>query len=142
MNITVLLTEARKFSKCYDAYMRKAGAAVGLSLIEVNIITFLQNNPGHDTVSDIADLRKLPKSNVSTGVDLLVGKGFLSRSQDKKDRRRAHLSLTPEAAETVESMRAAQNRFFSRVFRDFTEEDERQLIYLLRRLSENIDVNI
>lgn len=142
MNLTILMTEARKFSKCYDAAMKKAGAAVGLSLIEANIITFLQNNPKHDTVSDIAELRKLPKSNVSTGVELLIEKGLLTRRQDEKDRRRAHLSLTPEAAETVESMMAAQSRFFSRVFRDFTEDDERQLIYLLRRLSENIDVNV
>ena len=49
--------------------------------MEIKIISFLYNNPEKDTAADIAELRMLPKRNISKAVESLIKKGFLYGGQ-------------------------------------------------------------
>lgn len=108
-----------------------------LSLIEANIISFLYNNPGKDTAGDIVELRMLSKGNVSQGVELLAGKGFLLRSQDKEDRRKVHLRLSDAVQPVTEELKLEKQKFQEVLFDGFTEEDRKMLEELNRRVMEN-----
>lgn len=108
-----------------------------LSLIEANIISFLYNNPGKDTAGDIVELRMLSKGNVSQGVELLAGKGFLLRSQDKEDRRKVHLRLSDAVQPVTEELKLEKQKFQEALFDGFTEEDKKMLEELNRRVMEN-----
>ena len=46
-------------------------------------------------MADIVELRMLLKGNVSQAVESLIQKSLLKREQNKEDRRKIHLSLTP-----------------------------------------------
>ena len=48
-----------------------------LTLVEADIISFLQNNPEKDTAADIVELRMLSKGAVSKGVEALIQKSLL-----------------------------------------------------------------
>ena len=53
-----------------------------LTIIEADIISFLQHNPGKDTAMDIVELRMLSKGAVSKAVESLIQKGILQRHPD------------------------------------------------------------
>jgi len=117
--------------------LKKICVKYDLSLIEANIISFLYNNPGKDTAGDIVELRMLSKGNVSQGVDLLAGKGFLLRSQDKEDRRKVHLRLSDAVQPVTEELKLEKQKFQEALFDGFTEEDKKMLEELNRRVMEN-----
>ena len=54
----------RSLIRLYDKMLKKVCTEHDLTVIEADIISFLQNNPGKDTAADIVELRKLSKGAV------------------------------------------------------------------------------
>ena len=106
----------------------------GLMPIEATIISFLHNHPGRDTAAEIAELRMLSKSSVSQGVENLIQKGLLVRSQDREDRRKIHLSLTEKAEPITEDIERVWRGFRDKIFRGFSEEEEKAFLQYNERL--------
>ena len=79
----------------------------------------------------------LSKGNVSQGVELLAGKGFLLRNQDKEDRRKVHLRLSDAVQPVTEELKLEKQKFQEALFDGFTEEDKKMLEELNRRVMEN-----
>ena len=71
---TELFTGFRSLFRLYDKLLKKVCMEHDLTVIEADIISFLQNNPGKDTAADIVELRMLSKGAVSKGVDSLIRK--------------------------------------------------------------------
>ena len=95
---TELFIGMRSLFRLYDKMLKKVCTAHDLTLIEADIISFLQNNPGKDTAADIVELRMLSKGAVSKGVESLIQKSLLERIPDNKDRRKIHLRLKSRPA--------------------------------------------
>ena len=85
---TDILLLIRGIGKFYDQCMEGVRAKYQMSQMEIKVLNFLHNNPGHDTAAEISELRMLPKGNVSQAVESLIQKGFLMRLPDTKDRRK------------------------------------------------------
>lgn len=132
-----LLANIRRVVKLYDSMLRLVCDQYGLVPIEATIISFLFNNPGKDTAADISELRMLSKSNVSHAVENLIQKSLLQRRQDTADRRRIHLSLTPEARPITQAIERVRDGFLDQIFRGFTEEEKRQFARFNERIAEN-----
>lgn len=137
MSTTDYLMNIRQITKLHENMLKKICVKCDLSLIEANIISFLYNNPGKDTAGDIVELRMLSKGNVSQGVELLAGKGFLLRNQDKEDRRKVHLRLSDAVQPVTEELKLEKQKFQEALFDGFTEEDRKMLEELNRRVMEN-----
>ena len=101
---TELLMGFRSLLRLYDKMLKKVCREYDLSVIEADVVSFLQNNPGKDTAVDIVELRMLSKGAVSKAVESLIQKSLLERIPDREDRRRIHLKLKPEAADLTESI--------------------------------------
>ena len=97
--ITELLMGFRSLLRLYDKMLKKVCREYDLSVIEADVVSFLQNNPGKDTAVDIVELRMLSKGAVSKAVESLMQKSLLERIPDREDRRRIHLKLKPEASD-------------------------------------------
>ena len=136
MSTTDYLMNIRQITKLHENMLKKICVKYDLSLIEA-IISFLYNNPGKDTAGDIVELRMLSKGNVSQGVELLAGKGFLLRNQDKEDRRKVHLRLSDAVQPVTEELKLEKQKFQEALFDGFTEEDRKMLEELNRRVMEN-----
>ena len=67
---TELFMGMRSLFRLYDKMLKKVCTEHDLTLIEADIISFLQNNPGKDTAADIVELRLLSKGAVSKGLNL------------------------------------------------------------------------
>lgn len=110
-----------------------------LTQLEIDILLFLANNPGHDTARDIVELRHLAKSHVSAGVENLVRRGLLERAYRDGNRKVIHLRLLPEAAGLIAAGREIQRQYGETLFRGFTEAEWEELARLLDRIAWNVD---
>ena len=134
----ILLANIRRIVKLYDSMLKPVCERYALALIEATIISFLYNNPGRDTAADIVEYRMLSKGNVSQAVESLIQKGLLQRCQDTRDRRRIHLSLTGKARPITDEIERVRQIFQDQIFRDFSEEEERQFARYNESIAENI----
>lgn len=134
---TELLMGIRYVVKYLDRINREIGKEFGLSQTEVNIISFLHNNPGKDTASDITELRMMQKGNVSQAVELLIQKGYLERKQDCKDRRRIHLSLTRKSESITKETDKGRKELEEQIFAGFTSQERLLYLELCSRIFKN-----
>ena len=110
---TELFIGLRSLFRLYDKMLKRVCTEHDLTLVEADIISFLQNNPEKDTAADIVELRMLSKGAVSKGVDALIRKGLLERIPDTKDRRRIHLKLNRQAEPVMESINEVRQDFLN-----------------------------
>ena len=118
--------------KLYEKMLKRVCTEHHLTVIEADVISFLQNNPEKDTAADIVELRMLSKGAVSKAVESLIQKSLL-------DRRRIHLILRPEAGPVTESIESVQEEFWDMVLEGFTEEELEGYARFRRKLLNNID---
>lgn len=135
---TELLLLVRRMLKLYEACLEDIRKKYCLSHLEIKIIGFLFNNPGKDTAGDISQLRMIPKGNVSQGVESLIQKSLLKRTQDEQDRRKIHLTLTEAADPVVEEIKVANQVFRAQAFSGFSMEEMALYRELNHRLMENL----
>lgn len=69
---TELWTGLRSLIRLYDKMLKKVCTEHDLTVMEADVISFLQNNPGKDTAVDIVELRGLSKGAVSKAVESLI----------------------------------------------------------------------
>ncbi len=72
---------------------------------------FLANNPECNTARDICRIRGIKSGIASVTVEQLIGRGYLTRETDGKDRRMQRLYSTAEATPLVQAGQEAQRRF-------------------------------
>ena len=132
------LITIRQIMKFYEQCLEVVREHWQLSRLETIIISFLHNNPGRDTVGEIADTRMLSKGNVSRGADSLIRRGLLERIPDQVDRRWVHLRLRPEADPIVADIENACAVFWEEAFAGFTPEELRLFHSFNTRLAHNV----
>lgn len=125
--------------KLYEKMLKRVCTEHHLTVIEADVISFLQNNPEKDTAADIVELRMLSKGAVSKAVESLIQKSLLDRRPDQQDRRRIHLILRPEAEPVTESIESVQDEFWDMVLEGFTEEELEGYARFRKKLLNNID---
>jgi DNA-binding MarR family transcriptional regulator len=59
---------------------------------------------GHNSVSQLADVRHTSRATISRTVDDLVRKGYISRTQNTQDRRHIRLALTEKGDQLVDAI--------------------------------------
>lgn len=135
--LNAFLFNIRRIIKLHNSMLKPVCDQYNLAPIEAAIIGFLCNFPSRDTAADIVELRMLSKSNVSQAVESLIQKSLLQRRQDTEDRRRIHLSLTPESKPIMRAIEIVCDDFREQIFRGFTEEEKQQLVRFNERIAEN-----
>ena len=73
---TELFMGIRSLFRLYDKMLKKVCTEHDLTVIEADVISFLQNNPSKDTAADIVELRMLSKGAVSKAVESLIQKSL------------------------------------------------------------------
>ncbi len=137
MNNIEFLTFRQLTYRLYVNMMKTVLDRYGMTQMEMDILLYLYNNPGHNTASQIVSVRGLTKSQVSTAVDELSRKGLLARQTDRQNLRRIRLSLMPAASPIVEMGRKVQREFAAALLRGISQEEQAMLGSLMHRMIEN-----
>ena len=112
----------KSLMKLQEKYLESIRIDYKLSRIEVIIITFLHNNPVHDTARDIVEFRMLQRGNVSTAIDSLADKGYLTRHPDTNDKR----------------IEKKQDELISCIFEGFSDDEKKNFASYNKRLYDNV----
>ena len=134
-----LLWASRQFKRHYEGRFTSLLAREGLTMRDLHVLLFLTNNPDQDTARDVAELRGLPKSQVSGAVDLLAERGLLERRPDRKDRRVVHLALTGKGATLGCEAREIQTDCIREIFAPLTQTEAAQFQALLEKILNNAE---
>jgi DNA-binding MarR family transcriptional regulator len=86
-----------------------------------------QNQLGRLASMDVAAIKGV--------VDRLRQKGFVTVEKDPNDKRRALITLTPEAAAMISDMTAAGHLITEETLAPLTEAEKRNLVRLLKKIS-------
>lgn len=128
-----------KMSRAYCAVCKPLCRELGLPQTAFDILMFLGNNPEYHTARDIVETRHIPANLVSVHVDRLVREGYLTRQQDKCDRRKTMLLCTGKAQSVIARGRQLQNAFFERTIADTDENARNAFLSVLETIEKNLD---
>lgn len=123
----------------YSRYLEPVSKRWSLTQNELDILLFLLNNPRFDRAADIVAKRGISKSHVSLAVNSLGERQLLTRRSSPEDRRTVHLSLTSQGKTIAEEGKAAQQRYFARLYRGITPEEFEHLNKIKRKIFRNIE---
>ena len=85
-------------------------------------VIFLLSFKGRVSPGEVAESFGVPKANVTSVIDRLVGKGLVSRQENPNDRRSYILSLTEEGKSQVDRLREIGTARINRVLERMSEE--------------------
>ena len=137
-----MLQYAVQFKQLYTKYFQALGEELNLSQTEIDILLFLRNNPELNTARDVAAMRGLARSNVSSAVErlqrgrysVLTAVGLLPIAVAGIDIQ----SLMDGAREEMERLAQCQEECFAAVLRGISPQEREELGRLFGRLRANI----
>jgi DNA-binding MarR family transcriptional regulator len=97
---TALLQELISVNRAYQSAVEKMDEAffssIGVNRTDGRCLDVIDQRPGL-TAGELAEAVGLSPGAVTTALDRLEGRGFVTRTRDPDDRRRVTLKMTPEA---------------------------------------------
>lgn len=109
-----------------------------LSHIEISIISLIYNNPDI-IIREICDEIDVPKSSMTSMIDRLEKKNYLTRVISKRDRRSFGLKLTKEGMKIQEQHEKYEEEIFNYVINSLdTEEEKETFIKLTDKIANNM----
>lgn len=133
-----LLVYACHLKKLYAQVFQLPAKEFGLTQVEIDVLLFLYNNPEYNTARDICMMRGIAKSNVSTAVEALKKRGFLSSHMDRENRKLHRLFLSSAAMDVGKVLAVCQERCISEAMKGFSPEE----LTLMRQFQKRMDDNI
>ena len=135
----------REFLRYINHYRRLVQLAMqplrkelDLSQLDLDLLLFLYNNPELNTARDAVTYRGFAKSNVSTAVETLTEKGWLTVEPDPESRRIKRLVLCPGRQAELGRLAEQQAAILNRIGEGFTQEELRQFREALARMDQNM----
>ncbi len=108
----------------YTKAIRPVCSKYNMTTAELDVLLFLANNPEFDRATDIVEKRYIVKSQVSTSINLLEKKGYLSRTYKENDRKTIHLVINDLAQNVIKDGQNAQELFFDILLSGFSDDQK------------------
>lgn len=108
-----------------------------ISVEQFHILRFIRR--GHGSVSELADVRNISRPAISQGVDALVNKGLVSRTQSREDRRYVNLELTPQGNALLDSVFQNTREWMKAILGSFSREELELAIRGMEVLNKMLD---
>ena len=78
---------------------------------------------GHTSVSELAQVKHTSRPAISQAVEALVQRGFLTRTQERKDRRQVRLSLTAQGETLLEQIFGSTRQWMMQTLAQLSAEE-------------------
>ena len=137
-----LLYYVRLVKRLYEKLLTEVAAECDLALAEADGLLFLKEYPDYNSARDVALLREVSPAYVSKAVETLVQRGYVTTSQDKKDRRIQHLYITELAQPTADMLHEAQMKFFEMIVDGLTADEFAELVQIVGKCIINIQLAV
>jgi len=108
---------------------------VKLSMTEVHVLEAVRNSE-IPTMGSVANRLRVTLGTLTTSVNVLVKKGYISRYRDDTDRRKVLLELNDSAVEVLKLHDKFHDEMISSLFNDLELEKDEVLMKSLENISE------
>jgi DNA-binding MarR family transcriptional regulator len=128
---------AQAFGARTVLFQEAAGRRLGLSATQLECFQLVRLK-GAMTAADLARETGLTQASLSVIIDKLVDQNFLSREQDRTDRRRWILTAPQDAAARVDAIYTAHVHRTTALIAEFGEEEFEAALRFMNRLAEEL----
>ena len=109
------------------AYIRQTAAEqFDISVEQFHILRHIKL--GDSSVSELAEAKNISRPAVSQAVDLLVQRGFITRTTDSRDRRHVQLALTPAGTALLDAVSDNVRRWMMAALSPLSDEELQTLV--------------
>jgi DNA-binding MarR family transcriptional regulator len=108
---------------------------VKLSMTEVHVLEAIRNSET-PTMGNVANKLRVTLGTLTTSVNVLVKKEYVTRYKDESDRRKVLLELKPSAKEVLKLHDKFHDEMISSLFNDLELEKDEVLMKSLENISE------
>lgn len=134
-----MYSNSSRFIEAYHAVLQPLRREAELSVMALDILLFIANNPDKSTARDVCQFRGMKPGIVSFHVDRLAAAGLLERRPVPGDRRKTQLVCTEAAADIIRRGRELQKRFAEALLSGLDRESLETLHRCLTAIDGNID---
>ena len=88
--------------------------------------------------SELADSLGVTRANITNLLTTLIDKRLIKQIEDKEDRRKKRLILTPKGEELIKKMQPARQHSNEVMLRGLSDQDKEQFLKFIQHCTENI----
>lgn len=110
-----------------------------LTYNQIDVLIFLMHNKDYNTAKDIVEYIGVSKGLVSRSVDGLIKRGFLTASEDEKDKRKLRLILTEDGNDLVKKIDKYDKEFFSKITLGVSKEEMEAHMSIMKKILNNLE---
>lgn len=119
----------------YLESLKEYAANINVNRTQLRALVFINNN-GEITMTDLCEKLNIEKGSLTTMVDDLTKKGYLTRTRDSRDRRKYILNLTTSGEEIAKDFLEALGTRLESRFLELNEEDRNKFMDSIKNLEE------
>lgn len=119
----------------YLESLKEYAANINVNRTQLRALVFINNN-GEITMTDLCEKLNIEKGSLTTMVDDLTKKGYLTRTRDSRDRRKYILNLTTSGEEIAKNFLEALGTRLESRFLELNEEDRNKFMDSIKNLEE------
>ncbi|MBN8047897.1 MAG: MarR family winged helix-turn-helix transcriptional regulator [Paraclostridium dentum] len=119
----------------YLESLKEYAANINVNRTQLRALVFINNN-GEITMTDLCEKLNIEKGSLTTMVDDLTKKGYLTRTRDSRDRRKYILNLTTSGEDIAKDFLEALGTRLESRFLELNEEERNKFMDSIKNLEE------
>ena len=116
-----------------EEQLKKTG--INLSMNEIHTLEAIQNS-NEPTMSNIAKKMRITTGTLTTAINRLVDKKYVTRHIESADRRKVYLKLTKTSEEALQDHDNFHNEMIDSIFKDLPIEEDEVLLKSLESIAD------
>ena len=128
-------TFPKMHSSLYLESLKEYAANTNVNRTQLRALVFINNN-GEITMTDLCEKLNIEKGSLTTMVDDLTKKGYLTRTRDSRDRRKYILNLTTSGEEIAKDFLETLGERLESKFVELNEEDRKKFMESIKNLEQ------
>lgn len=138
MSAIKMIALGRKLSNTYCIMAQPILRRYKINQTCFDILLFLANNPENNTARDLCEIRGIKSGNASVAVESLIKSGYLTRENDKTDRRIHRLVPTEKAQNAIFDGQEMQKIFTEKLRHGISDEEIEMFNNFIEKIEKNI----
>ena len=136
--IDEVLVSLRRVIRATDLHSKHLAKTTGLTAPQILLMQTIRDK-GQVTIGELANEISLSQATVTSILDRLEKKGFVSRERSQEDKRKVHAYLSESALEILKESPTPLQEHFTRQFSDLQDWEQTQIISALQRVAQMMD---
>lgn len=138
MELRELVREFISISVIHRCQITKSASKAGLYFGQPSVLRYITEHDGC-TQKEVAEAMHVSPASAATSLKRIEKAGLITRTADKNDNRKNHLSVTEKGTDALKHFVKICETTDKEMFKGFSDEEINTLHALLTRLHENLD---